>query len=220
MGEWISANITLPARVTLSDEMENAYSHFIGLALALFGFLIIAPASSPSGHPLARTGMIIFALTNIVLYASSAFYHYLKPGTGKKIMRVLDHSSIYLLIAGSYTPVLLYIGTPLTAWYTAGIWLAAAAGIVLTLRFWGRFYPLHIALYAVMGWSIVTISGTVLAALPHSLVPYMIAGGVIYTTGILFYAVKKIPHHHLIWHIFVLAGSLSFYAGYCLHLLA
>ena len=220
MGEWISANITLPARVTLSDEMENAYSHFIGLALALFGFLIVAPASSPSGHPLARTGMIIFALTNIVLYASSAFYHYLKPGTGKKIMRVLDHSSIYLLIAGSYTPVLAYIGTPITKIYTAAIWIAAALGIVLTVRFWGRFKILHVALYAVMGWSIVSIWDQVVPLLPHGLFRSILAGGITYTAGIAFYAAKPLKHHHLIWHIAVLIGSLIFFLGYSSYLLA
>ena len=107
MGAWINANITLPRSVTLSEEKENAVSHFIGLFLAIIGFMYVLASSSAYGHPEAKIGMIIFAISNIVLYAASAFYHYLEPGTVKKALRVLDHSSIYILIAGSYTPILL-----------------------------------------------------------------------------------------------------------------
>lgn len=214
MGTWISQNITLPKHVTLSEEKENAYSHFIGLVLALMGLIGVIFSAGTINHPAAKTGMIIFALTNVILYASSAFYHYLEPGLMKKIFRVFDHSSIYLLIAGSYTPILLYIGTDLTIAYTAGMWIAAITGIILTIRFWGRFYPLHIALYVVMGWSIISIYDSVFPYLPETLFPYVLSGGITYTAGVLFYSIKKIPHHHLIWHIFVLLGSLFFFIGY------
>ena len=220
MGTWIAQNITLPKHVTMTEEKENALSHFLGLFLAVIGFLYVVSASAPAGHPMARTGMIIFALSNIVLYASSAFYHALKPGLAKKVMRVLDHSSIYLLIAGSYTPILLYIGSTVTVAYTVGIWCAAAIGIVLTVRFWGRFYPVHIALYVVMGWSVLTIYDSVFPFIHDGLFPYVLSGGITYTVGVLFYSIKKIPHNHLIWHIFVLSGSLLFFLGYYFTLLA
>lgn len=220
MGTWIAQNKTLPKHVTMTEEKENALSHFLGLFLAVIGFLYVVSAYAPSGHPMARTGMIIFALSNIVLYASSAFYHALKPGLAKKVMRVLDHSSIYLLIAGSYTPILLYIGSPVTVAYTVGIWCAAAIGIVLTVRFWGRFYPVHIALYVVMGWSVLTIYDSVFPFIPSQILAYALAGGIIYTLGVLFYSVRRIPHHHLIWHIFVLVASIAFFIGYSLYLLA
>ncbi len=220
MSTWISQNITLPQHVTISEEKENAISHFIGLILAFFGFFAVMAAEAPAANQEAKTGMIIFAVTNIILYASSAFYHYLEPGLMKKILRVMDHSSIYLLIAGSYTPILLYIGSPLTIAYTAGIWIAAATGIILTIRFWGRFYPLHIALYVIMGWSIITIYDSVFPYIPSSLFPYVLSGGITYTVGVLFYSIRKIPHNHLIWHIFVLAGSILFFIGYYLTLLA
>ena len=220
MGEWISANITLPLSATASDEKENAYSHFLGLLLSVIGFMAVIASSQASGHPASRTGMIVFAISNIVLYAASGFYHFLKPGLGKKAMRILDHSCIYLLIAGSYTPILLYAGTPLAEWYTAGIWIAAAAGIILTIRFWGKLYALHIALYIAMGWSVMAIYDELVPALPPCLIPYMVTGGIIYTAGVVFYAAKRIAHHHLIWHIFVLAGSISFFIGYSSCLLA
>ncbi len=220
MGTWISQNITLPQHVTISEERENAFSHFAGLLLAVIGFLFVAAASPEPSHPAAKAGMLVFAATNIILYAASGFYHYLAPGVVKKLFRVLDHSSIYLLIAGSYTPILLYIGSPLTVWYTAGIWAAAVAGIALTIRFWGRFYAVHIALYVIMGWSIITIYDSVFPYIPSGLFPYVLSGGITYTLGLIFYSIRKIPHHHLIWHIFVLAGSLLFFLGYYLTLLA
>ena len=127
---------------------------------------------------------------------------------------------LYLLIAGSYTPILLYAGTPLAEWYTAGIWIAAAAGIILTIRFWGKLYALHIALYIAMGWSVMAIYDELVPVLPPCLIPYMVTGGIIYTAGVVFYAAKRIAHHHLIWHIFVLAGSISFFIGYSSCLLA
>ena len=220
MGTWISQNITLPKRVTISEEKENAVSHFLGLILSFFGLFAVAAANPVQNHPTAKAGMILFALMNIVLYASSAFYHYLKPGLAKKLFRVFDHSSIYLLIAGSYTPILLYIGSRITLIYAVGIWIAAFLGIFLTIRFWGRLYAAHIALYVIMGWSIVSIYGSVFPNIPDELFHYALMGGITYTAGVLFYSVRKIPHNHLIWHIFVLGGSIWFFAGYYLYLLA
>ena len=220
MGTWIANNITLPQRVTLSEEKENSISHFIGLLLAIIGFFAVVSTPPSPTHATAKIGMIIFALTNIVLYAASAFYHGLKPGLVKKFFRILDHSSIYLLIAGSYTPILLYIGSRITLIYTAGIWIAAFLGIFLTIRFWGKLYIAHIALYVIMGWSIVTICNSVFPFIPDGLFPYVLSGGLTYTVGVIFYSIRKIPHNHLIWHIFVLFGSLLFFIGYYLTLLA
>lgn len=220
MGTWIAQNITLPQRVTISEEKENAVSHFIGLMLALFGLIMVISSDSPSAHPAAKAGMVIFAITNVILYASSALYHHMNPGVIKKLFRVLDHSSIYLLIAGSYTPILLYIGSSVTVAYTILIWVAAISGIILTIMFWGRFYPVHIAMYVVMGWSILSIYDSVFPFLPVMLFPYVLSGGITYTAGLLFYSIRKIPHHHLIWHIFVLAGSMLFFFGYYIALLA
>ena len=140
--------------------------------------------------------------------------------TAKKALRVFDHSAIYILIAGSYTPLLMYIGTPLTLSFTAAIWTAALIGILTTLRFWGRFYPMHIALYALMGWSVVLIWNEVIPHIPRQLFLFMLSGGITYTLGIIFYSIRKIPHNHLIWHLFVLAGSIWFFIGYCTYLLA
>ena len=215
MENWIDTHIMLPRYVMLSDEKKNAFSHFLGLILSVYGLLAVLA----SGSEAPKAGMAIFALSNIVMYTASGFYHYLESGVMKKMLRVLDHSAIYILIAGSYTPLLLHVGTPLSKAFTAIIWLSAIIGIVTTLRFWGRFYPLHVALYAIMGWSIVLVWDDVIPSIPSDLFRYMLAGGIAYTSGLIFYGIRKIPHNHLIWHFFVLAGSSCFFIGYYLYLL-
>ena len=214
MENWLNTHITLPEYKNISIEKENAYSHLAGLILAFLGLFWVIAADG------MNPGMMVFALSNVIMYGSSFLYHYLPASAFKRLMRIMDHSSIYILIAGSYTPVLLYIATPLSYGYTAGMWLATAIGIALTARYWGKLYALHIALYAVMGWSIVSIWDQVVPLLPHGLFRSILAGGITYTAGIAFYAAKPLKHHHLIWHIAVLIGSLIFFLGYSSYLLA
>ena len=165
-----------------------------------------------------EAGMVIFAITNIILYFSSGFYHYLKPGNGKRVCRILDHMNIYILIAGSYTPVLLYINTRIAMTILAVMWSLVIVGTLLTVLFWGRMRAAHVALYILMGWLCIFFAGDIFPLLPPGLFKWILAGGIIYTAGVLFYAVKRIPHHHFIWHIFTLLGSLSFYVGYVIYL--
>ena len=168
-----------------------------------------------------RAGFFVFGLSLLLLYGASTIYHTLVlPPEKTKVLRRIDHMMIFVLIAGSYTPVLLYVGSPITLWYAAGMWIAAAVGILLTIRFWGRFYGVHVALYVVMGWSVLTIYGSVFPFIPDGLFPYALSGGIVYTLGVVFYAIRWIPHNHLIWHFFVIGGSLCFFIGYYIFLLA
>ncbi len=213
METWLNTHIALPVYRNPSYEKENAFSHLIGMILAVLGFLYLTSRPEISG------GMIVFAASNIVMYLSSFLYHLLPAGTAKRFFRLLDHSSIYILIAGSYTPVLLYTGTRLAYIYASLMWVAAVLGIFLTIRYWGKLYFVHIALYAVMGWSILSIWPIISQLLPQGLFPYLIKGGVTYSSGLLFYGIRKIPHNHLIWHLFVLSGSIIFFAGYSFFLI-
>ena len=132
---------------------------------------------------------------------------------------VWDSVAIYALIAGTYTPILLYVGTPVAVRLTLVMWVIALLGVGFTLFFWGRLKPLHTILYLLMGWMIVLFWSDVVPFLPSSLLPFLIAGGLTYSIGVVFYAMKKLPHYHAIWHLFVLAGSLFFYLGICSQLL-
>ena len=215
---WLEQHITLQNYDDRKAEMENAFTHFAGSILALIGFIYILMSLDSMKDNAVRAGMIVFGLTNILLYTASGFYHWLPVSNAKRICRVLDHSNIYFLIAGTYTPLLLYVGTPVTFFLTFFMWAIALLGVGFTLFFWGRLKPLHPVLYLVMGWMIVFFWSSVIPYLPQGVLKYLVTGGVIYSAGVIFYAMKKLPHYHAIWHLFVLAGSIVFYVGLCVNL--
>jgi len=210
---WLEKHITLQNFDDRKAEKENAYTHFFGALLSVFGLLLVLLKLPSIESASLKAGMIIFALTNLLLYTASGFYHYLPKGNAKRICRILDHSNIYFLIAGTYTPILLYIGSEKALFITSLVWFLTLLGILFTLVFWGRLKPLHPILYMLMGWLIVFFWKDIIPFLPSSLLFYLITGGVTYTIGVLFYALKKIPHYHAIWHLFVLLGSIWFYIG-------
>ena len=218
MNAWLEKHISLVSYRDPYDEKLNADSHFFGALLAVAGLFLILGMTDMYSSAATECGMIIFALSNILLYTASGFYHKLEPGNAKRICRILDHMNIYILIAGSYTPILLYVNTPKMYAILALQWGIVIAGTVLTVCYWGKMKVAHVVLYIVMGWTCVFFYGDIFPNIPQGLIKWMFAGGVIYTLGVIFYGVKTIPHHHFIWHIFVLSGSLAFYIGYIMYL--
>ena len=218
MNKWLERHITLVSYSDPFDEKLNAYSHFFGGFLAVAGLILILSMSRIYNTVQTEVGMVIFAITNIILYFSSGFYHYLKMGNGKRVCRILDHMNIYILIAGSYTPILLYINTPRTMMLLSAMWSLVVIGTLLTVLFWGKLRAAHVALYIIMGWLCIFFFDDIFPLLPKGLFKWILTGGITYTVGVVFYAVKKIPHHHFIWHIFTLLGSISFYVGYVIYL--
>ncbi|MDY2816723.1 MAG: hemolysin III family protein [Bullifex sp.] len=210
---WLEKHITLQNYDDPRAERENAYTHFFGSFLSIIGLVLVVMKFTPSTPAALKAGFIIFALSNLLLYTASGLYHFLPRGNAKRVCRILDHSNIYFLIAGTYTPLLLYVGSPKCLALTAFMWAVAALGICFTLVFWGRLKPLHPILYLLMGWCIVLFWNDVTPFVPKALIGYLIGGGVTYSIGVIFYAIKKIPHYHAIWHLFVLAGSIWFYIG-------
>ncbi|MGE4454295.1 MAG: hemolysin III family protein [Sphaerochaeta sp.] len=215
---WLEAHITLHTYDDPKAEKENAVTHIVGAALALaalISILIKLPSLSSRSFQL---GMVIWGLTMLLLYSSSALYHALPWGNGKRICRILDHSNIYFLIAGTYTPLMMYIATPEAYRITALVWTIAFVGILFTLLFWGKAKALHVLLYLAMGWLIVFFWKEIVPFIPSSLVKWIIAAGLTYSVGVIFYASKRIPHYHAIWHLFCIGGSALFYVGYMLTL--
>jgi hemolysin III len=210
---WLENHITLHAYDNKKEELANALTHLFGALLSLMGMVFLINAGLKSGDPAKTTGLVIFAISMLLLYSASGFYHLVKPSNLKRILRILDHSNIYFLIAGTYTPILIAVGTTLSYSFIAVVWTIALFGIVFTLVFWGRFKAFHVILYLLMGWLFVFIWKPVTAVIPFDLVKWIIAGGLAYTLGTIFYAMKKLPYYHAIWHLFVLAGSLSFFIG-------
>lgn len=216
---WLERKISLPELLHPEAEKENSISHAIAAVFTIIGFIYILAKLKSVENNYLKAGLIIFALTNFLLYFASSLYHGLPKNNWKRFCRILDHSNIYFLIAGTYTPLLLYVNTQKTITLFYILWIIAASGVGFTLIFWGKLKPLHVLLYVLMGWILVFFWNDIIPNLPKGLFKYILSGGILYTLGVIFYGFKKIPHGHLIWHIFCIAGSLSFYIGILKYLL-
>lgn len=212
-GVWLENHITLQNYDNKKEEMANSFTHLFGAVLSLIGMAFLIKEGVESGDNVKLAGLIVFSISMLLLYTASGFYHLVKPSNLKRMLRILDHSNIYFLIAGTYTPILIAVGTKLSYLFIALVWGIAFFGIVFTLINWGRYKVLHVVLYIVMGWLIVFIWEPVTAVIPLPFLKWIIAGGLTYTLGTVFYAMKKLPYYHAIWHMFVLGGSICFFFG-------
>ena len=191
------------------EEKLNAISHGIGSLLGVVGFFMLWKLHDPT-IPLATVSVIIYSTSIIVLFSASTLYHSVHNPGFKKKLRILDHISIFILIAGTYTPVALLTlidGMGLILFYT--VWGIAFAGILFKLFYTGKYEFISLFLYLVMGWLIVFDFQSLWQQLSGTGIILLFLGGAFYTLGIFFYAIKKIPYNHLIWHLFVLGGAIS-----------
>lgn len=201
-------------------ERFNSISHIIGSAAALSGLIVLVVLSARQGDTWKIVSFSIYGTTLFLLYLFSSFYHSLS-GKAKVIFRKFDHYSIYLLIAGTYTPFTLVTLRGAWGWSIFGaVWGLAVTGILLeSFPIKGRrIVPVFI--YLAMGWIILIALNPLLRALPQAGFAWLLAGGLFYTVGTIFYALgKKMPPFHGIWHLFVLAGSISHYVSIFLYVL-
>jgi hemolysin III len=201
------------------EEQLNAWTHGIGAALGIAA-LVLLIVYSDTTTPWSLFSVIVYGISIIVLFLASTFYHAVKGEKRKHYFRIVDHVSIYLLIAGTYTPVLLISLTDSLGWTLFWIvWGIAAFGVVLKLFFTGKFEIFSTLLYLVMGWLIVFDFSTLSEALGSDGILWLFAGGLSYTVGIIFYAVQKIPYNHVIWHLFVLGGAICHFFMIFLHVI-
>lgn len=197
-----------------SEELANTLSHALGLGLSVLG-LIYLVLNSLHYQGLQKIDLFqlvsfsIFGLSMIALYASSTLYHAAKEQDKKAKYKMWDHCAIYLLIAGTYTPFLLVTMRETVGWlFFFIIWGIALFGILLKVKFKHRFKFLRVSTYLVMGWLVVLTFSDLKAALDPEGLNLLIAGGIVYTLGVFFYLVERIPYSHAIWHLFVLGGSM------------
>ncbi len=193
-------------------EKLNSITHLVGAVLALIGFGVLLTISIQTHNSLLIISFIIFGLTLILLYTMSTLYHSFHPPRLKKIFQKLDHVSIYLLIAGTYTPyMLISLRESDGLIILSVVWLLAVIGLLLDIFLPKRIEWLQIIIYLVMGWVCTINYSELQAALPIAGMIWLTAGGIFYTTGIVFYVLdglKKLRHAHGIWHLFVLSGSI------------
>ncbi|NRA94235.1 MAG: hemolysin III family protein [Psychroserpens sp.] len=193
---------------TVLEEQLNALSHGIGAALGIAG-LVLLIVFLKKEVPYALFSVIVYGISIIVLFLASTFYHAVKGDKRKHYFRIVDHISIYFLIAGTYTPVLLITLPDSNGWPLFWVvWGIAAFGVILKLFFTGKFETFSTLLYLVMGWLIVFDFSTLADRMVNNGLLLLFAGGLFYTVGIVFYVIERIPFNHVIWHCFVLAGAI------------
>lgn len=203
---------------SIEEEIANSVSHGLGAVLALAGAVVLIVRGAMSGSPKAVFSLAAYALSLVLLYTSSTVYHAIQVPNVKRILRVMDHCSIFVLILGTYIPMSLLVVGGKLGWALFIVnTVLAVMGITLNAIDLKRFSKVSLVLYALMGWLIVLALRTILAALPIPGLCLLVAGGVAYTAGIFFYKSQK-RYMHFVWHLFVLAGSILQYiciALYC-----
>ena len=199
---------------TLLEEIANSISHGLGLALSIIGFTVLIMMATQSGDPWRLTGYIIYGSSLTILYLFSTLYHGLSHSRIKAIFRRLDHSAIYLLIAGTYTPVILIsLRTTWVIFLLPVVWAMAIFGVYMKVFFIHRYERLTLVFYILMGWLALIAAKPLFNSVPIESFIWIIVGGISYTTGIIFYVWRRLPYQHTIWHMFVLLGSISHYIG-------
>lgn len=194
---------------SITEEIWHAITHGLGLALSIAGLTVLVIDSANNGSVTAVVSSAIFGATLILLYGSSTLYHALTHHDIKQRFQQFDHASIYILIAGSYTPITLVSLGGAWGWSIFSIvWAIAAIGIFLEFAFPRRFEKLSLFLYVIMGWIIVIAIKPLLEGMESGGLWLLLGGGLSYTVGIVFYLWEKLPFNHAIWHLFVLGGSI------------
>jgi len=191
------------------EEILNVITHFLGLLLSTAALALMVTFASLYGTVWHIVSFSIFGSSLVILYLASTLYHAAHKRKVRKKLNVFDHAAIYVLIAGTYTPFTLVTLNGAMGWVLFGItWGLAGAGIILKLFYTGRFEKLSTASYILMGWVAVFAAKPLIEALSDGGLFYLVAGGICYTIGAIFYSIRKLPYNHAIFHIWVLAGSI------------
>lgn len=200
---------------TGAHERANTLTHLAGFIFGLVAFpLLVQHILSGDARPLDPIGAVVYGIGFLMVFGFSSLYHYHREPARKRLMKIWDHISIYFLIAGTYTPLLLHYATPeVQTWMLGVLWGLTAFGTVFKIFFTGRFRLISTAVYVAMGWLIVLAPASFRQAIPDEQVLWIIIGGACYTIGVVFYLVEKIPFNHAIWHVFVLGGAISHFMG-------
>jgi len=194
--------------LTLAEEIANGISHGVGLLLALVAIPFLLLPAIEAGRVRFIVGVSVFGATVILLYLASTLYHSITHEAAKRIFRLFDHTAIFLLIAGSYTPFALGVLRGPWGWsLLAAVWTLAIVGITLKIRKRTRHSRISIVLYVIMGWLAIVAVKPILALVPLPGIILILAGGIAYTGGLAFFAAHRLRYSHFIWHLFVIAGT-------------
>jgi hemolysin III len=190
------------------EEIANSVSHAVGLLAAMVATPVLVLSAARHGGAARVAGASVFAAAMVLLYLTSTLYHALPRNRAKRVLQVLDHAAIFLMIAGTYTPFTLGVLRGAWGWTLfALVWGLALAGLVLTAAGGARYPKLRTSLYLVMGWLIIIAVKPLWLRMPSEGLFWLLGGGIAYTVGVVFYAVKRVRYFHFVWHLFVIAGT-------------
>jgi hemolysin III len=200
-------------KYTRGEEVANSVSHGLGVVLSLGALSVLIVYAALRGTAWHVVSCAIYGTTLFLLYLASTLYHALPGARLKRIFKAIDHASIYLLIAGTYTPFLLVPLRGPWGWSLFGvIWGVALSGVLFKVFFAGRFKGLSLALYLALGWMALIALRPLVQVLPRTGLVWLVAGGLCYTIGVIFYVLPR-RYSHAVWHLFVLAGSAAHFTG-------
>ena len=207
--------------VVVREEVANSVTHGLGLVASIVGAVVLISLAAERGEAWHVVSAAVYGPTLVSLYAASTLYHSLKGTKARDVLRLLDHCAIYLLIAGTYTPITLVSLRGGWGWALFGaVWALAAFGIFFKVFATERFGYLSTVAYILMGWICVFALKPMLLLLSPGAIALLFAGGVAYTAGTMFYAWERVPYSHAVWHLFVIAGSVCHYLAIALYVLA
>lgn len=199
-------------KYTLGEEIFNSVTHGVGAGLSIAGTVVLIVFSAIYGNAWAVVSSAIYGASLIILYTMSTLYHSLTNEKAKKFFQIMDHNTIFLLIAGTYTPITLYILGGVVGWVLFGIvWGAAVIGITANSINLEKAKIPSIFCYVATGWVIIFAIKPLMAKIPFISGLFLIIGGAFYTLGIIFYAIKKVKYFHSVWHLFTIGGSVFHY---------
>ena len=199
-------------RYTLGEEIFNSVTHGVGALLSVAGTVVLIVLAAKYNDAWAVVSSAIFGASLIILYTMSTLYHAITNDRAKAFFRIMDHNTIFFLIAGTYTPITLVPIRGVLGWVLFGVvWGAAILGIVLNSIDLEKFRKPSVVCYIIMGWVIVIAVKPMLENVDQLSLWFLLIGGIFYTVGVIFYAVKKVRYFHSVWHLFTIAGSVFHY---------
>jgi hemolysin III len=207
-------------RYSFGDELASSIIHGVGIVLSIAGLATLVAFAALHGNALTVVACAVFGTSLVLLYTASTLYHSISVAAAKPALRALDHIAIYVLIAGTYTPFTLIALPGTWGWSLfAAVWTLALAGIALELGLLKRYHKLAVLLYVGMGWIGMIAFKPLIAHLQLGGMLLLIGGGVAYTAGVPFYLWRRLPYHHALWHVFVLAGSVLHFLAVLLYVI-
>jgi hemolysin III len=212
----------LSKKYTVKEEIANGITHGLGVLFGIVSLVVLLVLSIKKGDNISIVAFSIYGACLILMYLSSTLYHSITNERAKQILRVFDHSSIFLFIAGTYTPITLLTMTgSLRVGILVAVWSIAILGVLFKIFTFGkfdRFKALSLVIYIGMGWLTVFTIKPIIQMTSIGFFMWILGGGLIYTLGTIFYSIKRIPYNHAIWHLFVLAASVAHFVGIVVYL--